>query len=306
MSEELEPTEEVESSAPVVEEPVDHEEDEVAERLAEYIEERKAAQAEEESEEDCEDGDCEEEEGESYEEYEESEMDEELEDLAVRAAEVGLTESDIEDLGTVEALERTVRILEGRGAGSEERQQVEGIDLDNVPDELKPVLEQMDKQYRARIEGLESQLGQYNSFLDNQAEKAVVNEFDSFVSDLGPGFESLLGTGSTESLSDDSGALTRRVQVLEEMNVLANGYEAAGRAVPDEQTLFTRALNGLFADDVAAAKQASTESTVAQRRGKFVSRPTQKNGKPQSPEAAARASVRKYMEEAGIGFGGEE
>ena len=176
MSEELEPTEEVESSAPVVEEPVDHEEDEVAERLAEYIEERKAAQAEEESEEDCEDGNCEEEEGESYEEYEESEMDEELEDLAVRAAEVGLTESDIEDLGTVEALERTVRILEGRGAGSEERQQFEGIDLDNVPDELKPVLEQMDKQYRDRIEGLESQLGQYNSFLDNQAEKAVVNE----------------------------------------------------------------------------------------------------------------------------------
>ena len=301
MSEELEPTEEVESSAPVVEEPQDHEEDAVSERLAEYIEERKAAQAEEESEEDCEDGDCEEEEAE-----EEEELDQELEDLAVRAAEVGLTESDIEDLGTVEALERTVRILEGRGATAEGEADTSGIDLENVPDELKPVLEQMDKQYRDRIEGLEAQLGQYNTFLDNQAEKAVVNEFDSFVSDLGPGFESLLGTGSTDSLTDDSGALTRRTQVLEEMNILANGYEAAGKAVPDEQTLFTRALNALFAEDVVAAKQASTESSVAQRRGKFVSRPTQKNGKPQSPEAAARMSVRKYMEEAGIGFGGEE
>ena len=305
MSEELEPTEEVESSAPVVEEPQDHEEDAVSERLAEYIEERKAAQAEEESEEDCEDGDCEEEEA-GEEEFEEEELDQELEDLAVRAAEVGLTESDIEDLGTVEALERTVRILEGRGATAEGEADTSGIDLENVPDELKPVLEQMDKQYRDRIEGLEAQLGQYNTFLDNQAEKAVVNEFDSFVSDLGPGFESLLGTGSTDSLTDDSGALTRRTQVLEEMNILANGYEAAGKAVPDEQTLFTRALNALFAEDVVAARQASTESSVAQRRGKFVSRPTQKNGKPQSPEAAARMSVRKYMEEAGIGFGGEE
>lgn len=305
MSEELEPTEEVESSAPMVEEPQDHEEDAVSERLAEYIEERKAAQAEEESEEDCEDGDCEEEEA-VEEEFEEEELDQELEDLAVRAAEVGLTESDIEDLGTVEALERTVRILEGRGATAEGEADTSGIDLENVPDELKPVLEQMDKQYRDRIEGLEAQLGQYNTFLDNQAEKAVVNEFDSFVSDLGPGFESLLGTGSTDSLTDDSGALTRRTQVLEEMNILANGYEAAGKAVPDEQTLFTRALNALFAEDVVAARQASTESSVAQRRGKFVSRPTQKNGKPQSPEAAARMSVRKYMEEAGIGFGGEE
>lgn len=305
MSEELEPTEEVESSAPVVEEPQDYEEDAVSERLAEYIEERKAAQAEEESEEDCEDGDCEEEEA-GEEEFEEEELDQELEDLAVRAAEAGLTESDIEDLGTVEALERTVRILEGRGATAEGEADTSGIDLENVPDELKPVLEQMDKQYRDRIEGLEAQLGQYNTFLDNQAEKAVVNEFDSFVSDLGPGFESLLGTGSTDSLTDDSGALTRRTQVLEEMNILANGYEAAGKAVPDEQTLFTRALNALFAEDVVAARQASTESSVAQRRGKFVSRPTQKNGKPQSPEAAARMSVRKYMEEAGIGFGGEE
>lgn len=303
MSQEQEPIEEpVESFEDVM----DEDSQDLSERVDEYII-NKADELLEEDESDCPDGDCDDDvEGEEEEYYEVEEIDDaEVDELAERAAAVGLTDSDIEDLGTVESLERTLRILEGRQNEPEEVEKM-SLDLDNIPDEMRPVIEQMDAHYRERIEGLEAQLGQYNTFLDNQAEKEVVSEFDSFVSDLGPGFESLLGTGSTESLAGDSGEFARRVQVLEEMNILASGYEASGKAVPDEKILFTRALNSLFAEQVAEAKNASTESTIAQRRGKFVSRPTQKHGKPQSPEAAARMSVRKYMEEAGIGIGGEE
>ena len=303
MSQEQEPIEEpVESFEDVM----DEDSQDLSERVDEYII-NKADELLEEDESDCPDGDCDDDvEGKEEEYYEVEEIDDaEVDELAERAAAVGLTDSDIEDLGTVESLERTLRILEGRQNEPEEVEEM-SLDLDNIPDEMRPVIEQMDAHYRERIEGLEAQLGQYNTFLDNQAEKEVVSEFDSFVSDLGPGFESLLGTGSTESLAGDSGEFARRVQVLEEMNILASGYEASGKAVPDEKILFTRALNSLFAEQVAEAKNASTESTIAQRRGKFVSRPTQKHGKPQSPEAAARMSVRKYMEEAGIGIGGEE
>jgi hypothetical protein len=303
MSQEQEPIEEpVESFEDVM----DEDSQDLSERVDEYII-NKADELLGEDESDCPDGDCDDDvEGEEEEYYEVEEIDDaEVDELAERAAAVGLTDSDIEDLGTVESLERTLRILEGRQNQPEEVEEM-SLDLDNIPEEMRPVIEQMDAHYRERIEGLEAQLGQYNTFLDNQAEKEVVSEFDSFVSDLGPGFESLLGTGSTESLAGDSGEFARRVQVLEEMNILASGYEASGKAVPDEKTLFTRALNSLFAEQVAEAKNASTESTIAQRRGKFVSRPTQKHGKPQSPEAAARMSVRKYMEEAGIGIGGEE
>tara|TARA_E500000178_G_scaffold354270_1_gene422688 strand:+ start:5599 stop:6510 length:912 start_codon:yes stop_codon:yes gene_type:complete len=303
MSQEQEPIEEpVESFEDVM----DEDSQDLSERVDEYII-NKADELIGEDESDCPDGDCDDDvEGEEEEYYEVEEIDDaEVDELAERAAAVGLTDSDIEELGTVESLERTLRILEGRQNEPEEVEEM-SLDLDNIPDEMRPVIEQMDAHYRERIEGLEAQLGQYNTFLDNQSEKEVVSEFDSFVSDLGPGFESLLGTGSTESLAGDSGEFARRVQVLEEMNILASGYEASNKAVPDEKTLFNRALNSLFAEQVVEAKNASTESTIAQRRGKFVSRPTQKHGKPQSPEAAARLSVRKYMEEAGIGIGGEE
>ena len=58
-----------------------------------------------------------------------------------------------------------------------------------------------------------------------QAEKAVKNEFDGFVADLGPDYESLFGTGSSDNLRNGSKELSNRVTVLEEMNALAKGYE---------------------------------------------------------------------------------
>ena len=285
-----------------IEEPTD---DLLSDRIDAYIAERKAAQeageeeGEGEEESDCPDGDCDEAE----------EDDSDLEALAARAAEVGLDEEDIAKIGNVENLERMVMILEARKKSQEEPQpEPEKVDPDfaDVPEELKPALEQVTKAYEQRIAALESQLGEYGKYADMQAEKAVKNEFDGFVADLGPEYESLFGTGSSDDLRNGSKELSNRVTVLEEMNALAKGYEAVGREVPDEKSLFSKALSSVFGEEIIELKAAAKESQIAERRSKFVGRPSQRHGKQKSPEAAAIASVRQYMEEAGIGLGAEE
>lgn len=275
----------------------------VEDQLTSYIEERKAAQAaeelEEEEESDCPDGDCDEE--------VDSDLEAHLEDLAARAAAVGMDEDDIAGMESVESLERTISIIEAR---MEQEGEVEtpklDIDMESVPEEMRPVIEQLTKAYEERIEALEGQLGSYNEYVDTQAEKAVQQEFDGFVADLGSGYESLFGSGSSSNLTEDSSALANRAKVLDEMNVMAAGYEAANREVPDEQTLFTKAVNSVFGQDIRNLETSARESQIAKRRGAFVGRPSSRHGKQASPEAAAIASVRQYMEEAGIGLGAQE
>ena len=220
-----------------------------------------------------------------------------------------MDEEDIAKIGNVENLERMVMILEARKKSQEEPQpEPEKVDPDfaDVPEELKPALEQVTKAYEDRIAALESQLGEYGKYADMQAEKAVKNEFDGFVAYLGPEYESLFGTGSSDDLRNGSKELSNRVTVLEEMNALAKGYEAVGREVPDEKSLFSKALSSVFGEEIIELKAAAKESQIAERRSKFVGRPSQRHGKQKSPEAAAIASVRQYMEEAGIGLGAEE
>jgi len=282
-------TTEVEETAAGPIEPQELEDTYQQDQLEAYIAERKAAQEQEEAEEaepesDCPDGDCGEE-----------ESDEALEDLARRAAAVGISDSEIEALGSLEALESTVEIMERRGTASDVERPDSDIDLSDVPEEYRGVFEKLQSQ----VDNLQEKLGQYNSYVDVQQERAAVDEFDGFISELGPSVESLFGTGPTDGLQN-SEHQENRIALLEEMNILAQGYEAANREVPDEPTLFKRALNSLYADDLADLKVTSRDSQVAQRRGKHVSRPTQRHGRQMSPEAAAMASVRAYMEEAGI------
>ena len=228
------------------------------------------------------------------------------EELANRSFSVGLTEEDIEKLGDVAAIESTIRILEARQDEPETEEPSDSVSFDDLPDEMREHFEKLNSHYQNRIQSLEDQLGNYNEFVDLQSEKAVKSEFDGYVSDLGPDFESLLGSGSTDNLDGDSQELERRVSILEEMNILASGYEAADRAVPEDADLFKKAMNSLYGDQIRGLQTSSREERIAQRRGNFVSRPTQKRGKPMSPEAAAVANVRKYMEESGIGIGGSE
>lgn len=287
-----------------VEEPTD---DLLSDRIDAYIAERKAAQesgeeeggeSEEAEEEDCPGGDC-----------EDDVDDSSLEALAERAGEVGLDEQDIAKIGNVENLERMVMILEARKKSQDDPQpepEKKDPDFADVPDELRPALEQVTKAYEDRIAALESQLGEYGKYADMQAEKAVKNEFDGFVGDLGSEYESLFGTGSTDNLRTGSKELGNRVSVLDEMNALAKGYEAVGREVPDEKSLFSKALSSVFGEQIIELKAAAKESQIAERRSKFVGRPSQRHGKQKSPEAAAIASVRQYMEESGIGLGAEE
>ena len=228
------------------------------------------------------------------------------EELANRSFSVGLTEEDIEKLGDVAAIESTIRILEARQDEPETEEPSDSVSFDDLPDEMREHFEKLNSHYQNRIQSLEDQLGNYNQFVDLQSEKAVKSEFDGYVSDLGPDFESLLGSGSTDNLDGDSQELERRVSILEEMNILASGYEAADRAVPEDADLFKKAMNSLYGEQIRGLQTSSREERIAQRRGNFVSRPTQKRGKPMSPEAAAVANVRKYMEESGIGIGGSE
>ena len=60
-----------------------------------------------------------------------------MEELAARAAVVGMDDDDIAKMSAIEALERTVMILERSKVTDEEPKQAEEFDMDSVPDGLR-------------------------------------------------------------------------------------------------------------------------------------------------------------------------
>ena len=215
----------------------DPEDDIQQEQLAEYIEEKTAEQSE-----DLE-GDV-----------DDTGNDPEIDTLMDEALEVGLTEDDIDQLGSIENVQNFIEIA---------KRQMENM------------------QESAQIEQTESQ-------------------FDQMITDVGSSYSGLFGSGPTAELADESTFLENRVLLIEEMNTLAAGYEASGREVPAEDVLMRKAVASAFTEDRDEIQAAQMRSAINNRRDAFTASPTQRRGRAMTPEAAAKQSVRSYMEQAGL------
>lgn len=246
------------------------------------------------------------------EDFEEVEGDEELEALAEAAVELGLSDEDLEELGSLEAIQGAIKVLSRGGEQEEPEANPElealeqlGIELDDsLPEEVKSALQGFAEQINEKLGAYKEAFENFNSFSETSKMAEVESSFDQMITN-DSSVKSLFGDAPTSDLSDDSTYLENRVILLEEMNTIAAGYQATDREVPDDGVLMQMALQTAFGEEMSSIRENGLRADINSRREGFTAMPTQRRGRSLSPEAAAKQSVRAYMEQAGL-LGGIE
>lgn len=265
----------------------DPEDDIQQEALADYVEDKMS-----------EDGDSED---------DAEEFDPEIDSILDEALDIGLTPEDIDELGSIEAVENYISIarrhMDEVDADEEEERPDFSLDYElpeNTPDNVKEAVQGLVSKLEEKLAGFERVFGEFEDIQESAQIEQTEAQFDQMIEDVGSNFSGLFGSGPTEELADDSPFLENRVLLIEEMNALAAGYEAQGREVPDEGVLMQKAIASAFTQDRDALAAQQMRSAIDSRRDAFTASPTQRRGRAMSPEAAAKHSVRSYMEQAGL------
>jgi len=235
------------------------------------------------------------------------EEDPEVEDLLQAALDVGLEPDDIDQLGSMEAIQNYIDIAQRQmnevEADEEEERPDFSLDYElpeGTPDEVKVAVEGLVGKLEEKLANFERVFGDFENMQESAQIEQTEAQFDQMIEEVGDGFSGLFGSGPTEELSDDSQFLENRVLLIEEMNALAAGYEASGREVPAEDVLMRKALASAFTEDRDEIQAAQMRAAINSRRDAFTASPTQRRGRAMSPEAAAKQSVRSYMEQSGL------
>ena len=233
--------------------------------------------------------------------------DPEVEDLLTAAIDVGLEPEDIDELGSLEAIQNYINIAQRQMNEVEEDEEEESPDFsldyelpEGTPDEVKAAVEGLVGKLEEKLANFERVFGDFENMQESAQIEQTEAQFDQMIEEVGDGYSGLFGSGPTEELSDDSQFLENRVLLIEEMNALAAGYEASGREVPAEDVLMRKALASAFTEDRDEIQAAQMRAAINSRRDAFTASPTQRRGRAMSPEAAAKQSVRSYMEQSGL------
>jgi hypothetical protein len=235
------------------------------------------------------------------------EEDPEVEDLLQAAMDVGLEPEDIDQLGSLEAIQNYIDIAQRQMNEVEEDEEEESPDFsldyelpEGTPDEVRAAVEGLVGKLEEKLANFERVFGDFENMQESAQIEQTEAQFDQMITEVGDGYSGLFGSGPTEELPDDSQFLENRVLLIEEMNALAAGYEASGREVPAEDVLMRKALASAFTEDRDEIQAAQMRAAINSRRDAFTASPTQRRGRAMSPEAAAKQSVRSYMEQSGL------
>ena len=238
---------------------------------------------------------------------------ERLETLAEAAVELGFTDEDLEAIGDIDVLEEEIlKALEDDDDDGEDYGDVDtdalselGIEIDeSLPEEMRNALQGFAEQINEKLSAYKEAFENFNSFSESSKMDEVESSFDQMITN-DPSVRSLFGDAPTEDLADDSTYLENRVILLEEMNTIAAGYQAMDRDVPDDTALMQMAMQTAFGEEMSSIRENGLRADINSRREGFTAMPTQRRGRSLSPEAAAKQSVRAYMEQTGL-LGGIE
>ena len=233
-----------------------------------------------------------------------------LEALAEAAVDLGLSDEDLEELGSVEEIEAVVEdLLSGEDNEPDEvsTDSLEefGIEIDeSLPEEMQNALRGFAEQINEKLGAYKEAFENFNTFTESSKINEVETSFDQMIMN-DSSVRSLFGDSPTSELGEESTYLQNRVILLEEMNTLAAGYEATGRETPDDSALMQMALQTAFGQEMSSIRENGLRADINSRREGFTAMPTQRRGRSLSPEAAAKQSVRAYMEQSGL-LGGIE
>jgi hypothetical protein len=212
-------------------------------------------------------------------------------ELWERAVEAGYEEEDRESFASPEALERTLALLDKQTAEEGREAKVE-----------EPTVEPFKLEFEGddypEPEVLHRELGRLVERFNAQAETlaALVVQNDKYIADAEQARYDAHLDGLSDEWKDIVAKPKARSAIKEEADALAAGYEARGKKVPDEQTLWERARLGLYGNDIKTRTRKQIASTLRDKAGKFTARPNSRGDEAVSGEEKAIRRVREWQE----------
>jgi hypothetical protein len=193
-------------------------------------------------------------------------------DLAQKALDLGLTEEEVQELGSDEAVEKMVGIIESVMSEDEEKpaatekpkakatdEEESGLKFENEDDidpELLKNIKAMEQRHQEEVSELRKTVDELKGGIEERERQEFVKRFDAMVEEQGLEFADVFGKGPTNDLGLRTKAFRNRDAVRGRMHALASAMTEDGQPMPPEKQLFDLAVNSLFKDKVETVKSA--------------------------------------------------
>lgn len=180
--------------------------------------------------------------------------------------------------------------------------QAEGFKLELDEEYSDPAvvkaLKQVREHYDHKFQALEGYFQQQQQAQYEQQRSAYYDNFDKLVAEDAEELGEVLGKGGVSEVSGD--ALTKRRELLDQMEALRLGYAMSGYTMPTQKSLYHKAKGIVLQDQL---KQIATQRVVEQARnhkGQYIARPTQRTGSAHTGEESAVSFARGFFSERAI------
>jgi hypothetical protein len=234
-------------------------------------------------------------------------------ELAQKAIDLGLSEEEVQQLGTEQSVKDMVDALEAvtsedeekppateKTADKTEKSEKEddlGLkfeDEDDIDPELLKNIKALDARHKtaqAKVEELTEKVNMLVGNIEERARREFVQRFDSMIENEGLELAQVFGKGKTDDLGLRTQAFKNRDAVRARMQMLA-AASPVDKPLPSEQELFDLATASLFKKQIETAKSARlAKKTKAHAKSARVGRAaTRKTGSKTGLERAYQTS----------------
>ena len=208
-------------------------------------------------------------------------------ELVQRAKTAGLSDEDLETMGSSDRLEFVLNLVENRPVAKDEEDDTAAESSDAATtsepqaksegssddytwiDELDPD-EAVDTEQARALKAMKARMDQLSSQLDSMNNRTRAVASNSQFSTLGEEWNGLFGEPAASEHTPEQ--VANRNAVIEEMDVLRKGYQATNKKVPSDTQLFERAINSTFGDQVKDFARQELNQKLQRRETQFLSR----------------------------------
>jgi len=153
-----------------------------------------------------------------------------------------------------------------------------------------------------QVHAINSSLQEIQQAASQAEDRAIIETCDKFFASLDPEVYPQFGTGTLESLDEDSPEYQARLELLKKADALAIGYEQSGEEVPSQEQLLEEALSIVAANQKVNAAKREVRKKVEQRSKQRIGRPggRERAKKPVSEEQEGLEKLKEEFAKAGI------
>ena len=212
-----------------------------------------------------------------------SDEEDELPDgIVARAKEAGLTDDDLSKMGSPDQLEFVLNLLESKtmeSTNSNDDSTAVSGDAEETPsddvswiDDIDPE-EAIDSDSAKAVKAMKAKIDQLTGKLESMNKSNEANKTDGLFNQLEDEWSEVFGSDKDQNTQQ----VTNRKSVLEEINVLKDGYRSRKKRMPSEKEIFDRAVNGVFGEQAKEFARQELSGRLKNRESQFISRASNTN-----------------------------